>query len=316
MTLGRTRQSEIRNPKSKMNAGIPFTKMVAAGNDFVLVDTVHHRLPGLQRRWASVARAICDRHAGIGADGLLVLEPSRVADARMRIFNPDGSEAEMCGNGARCAARLVRDWSNGHTNAGHAIKRAQGVRLATAAGIIGAAFAGERVRMRMPEPTGLRKQLTITVRGRTLRAGFINTGVPHLVVPVRGLHTVDVEGLGRALRTHRMFRPRGTNVDFVESAGPRAARVRIRTYERGVEAETLACGTGVTAAGALHALGQSGPAGAGRRVSVQTRSGDVLTVSCRIDGRGDAARVRNVVLEGPVQRICEGAAVWPRGGRR
>jgi diaminopimelate epimerase len=186
------------------------------------------------------------------------------------------------------------------------------VRLATAAGIIGAEFAGERVRMRMPNPTRLRRQLTVTVKGRTLHAGFINTGVPHLVVPVRGLNTVDVEGLGRALRTHRMFRPRGTNVDFVESAGPRAARVRIRTYERGVEAETLACGTGVTAAGVLQVLERPDPTGAVRRVHVQTRSGDVLTVSCRIDGRGDVARVRNVVLEGPVQRICEGLADWPR----
>lgn len=269
-----------------MRVTIPFTKMVGAGNDFIVVEPVRARINGLARRWSAVSRALCDRQRGVGADGVLLITPSRKADARMRIFNADGSEAEMCGNGARCVARFLSG-RNGH-----------GARLTieTGAGEVQAAVAGERVSLRLPDPTGVTPRVTVSVNGRTISGGSINTSVPHMVVRVPNLDRVDVAGLGRALRRHPAFAPRGTNVNFIQPDG--TAALRIRTYERGVEAETLACGTGATAAAILH-----GVATGARRVTVRTRSGDTLNISFRLVGPG---RITGVTLEGPARRVYDG----------
>ena len=284
---------------------IPFSKMVGAGNDFIIVDARRHRLPRLP--WPAVSRALCDRRRGVGADGLLVLEPSAVAAATMRVFNPDGSEAQMCGNGARCVALYEAT-----RNRQHATRKSL-VTIETKAGVLSGRVRGEQVVMRMTDPTNLTLGLAVPVSGRRLRLGCVNTGVPHAVVRVSALDRVDVLGLGRALRRHRRFAPRGTNVDFIQPAG-RADRLRIRTYERGVEGETLACGTGVAASAIIHTLSRPGRVnGQARRhrVDVETRSGDHLAVSFSVSPTPGGPRVTEVTLEGTARHAFDGTAAWP-----
>ena len=295
---------------------IPFTKMVAAGNDFIIVDARSRRFPRLP--WRDVSRGWCARARGIGADGLLVLEPSPVADVRMRVFNPDGSEAEMCGNGARCVALYLKETDSGMKQAEETIQA-----IETKAGVLSTSARGERVTMRMTDPTALQPDVELNVNGRRIRAGFINTGVPHLVVPVHRLETVEVERLGRALRSHRRFTPRGTNVNFMQADPRRANRLLVRTYERGVEAETLACGTGVVASAVMMALFRNRASGIpptaagngsrqGWKLDVQPRSGDWLTVSFDLTFPGRTQRVSKVLLEGAARIVFRGTANWPR----
>ena len=293
---------------------IPFTKMVGTGNDFVIVDTRRRPLSVLRPRWPAVSRAICDRRQGIGADGLLVLEPSRRCDVRMRVFNPDGTEAHMCGNGARCVALYLQNGAR----RGNAARWPMSIE--TGAGPLSARVQGHRVAMRMTDPTTLRLDQAIALEGRRLRYGFVNTGVPHIVVRVESLDRVDVDRIGRALRRHRRFAPQGTNVNFIQPDAKRPMRVRVRTYERGVEAETLACGTGAVASAVVHAVqqrkarraGQAGPC----RVEVETRSGELLIVRCAVSLRGGRPQVAGVMLVGPAARIFDGNLVWPLRNNR
>ncbi len=285
---------------------IPFTKMVGTGNDFVVVDAVRHPQPFLASQWRAISQAVCDRHTGIGADGLLVLERSRAADVKMRVFNPDGSEAQMCGNGARCVARYL-------TGQGSGRKGRSPITIETKAGIVQARAQGNRVAIRMTDPTSLRLGLTLTAADQTFRLGCVNTGVPHAVVPVKRLEAVDVTRIGRTLRCHRAFSPRGSNVNFIQADPRRLNRIRIRTYERGVEAETLACGTGVAASAVVFALSHGAQRnGAGQhRIEVETRSQDVLTVSFTVQRHGRQPRITNLVLQGPAARVFEGTITWP-----
>ena len=312
--------SEFPIPNSELAMRIPFTKMVGAGNDFVVVDAAAHPLGRLRRRWGAVSRALCDRHAGVGADGVLVLERSRRADARMRVFNPDGSEAKMCGNGARCVARYLQE--RGRLGAGGN----GAVTIETRAGLLAAKVLGRpaatgarRVAMRMTDPTGLRLEMALPVEGRRLRLGIVNTGVPHAVVSVASLDAVDVARLGRLIRRHRAFAPAGTNVNFIQPDARHPARLRVRTYERGVEGETLACGTGVAASAIIYgvrrqlAAGGGSPAAGRHRYEVLVRSGEAMTVSFRAARTGRTVRVTDLVLEGGAERVFEGTVVWPRG---
>ena len=289
-----------------MSRVVAFTKMVGTGNDFIIVDTVRHRaLSALRSQWSTLAKTVCDRRTGIGADGVLVLEPSRTADCRMRVLNADGSEAEMCGNGARCVAAWVSRWPK---------RSRKPVTLETKGGLVRAEIRSECVHMQMPDPKDLDPHLNVTLDHHALDLGFVNTGVPHVVLAVDALDEVDVEQLGHQLRYHQAFAPRGTNVNFLEAA-PGATRVRIRTYERGVEGETLACGTGATAAAIIHAVRHvRGHRAQQVRINLETRSGDILTVAFRVEpssAHGSAPRVTHVILEGPVQTICEGTFSWP-----
>ena len=263
---------------------IPFYKMQGSGNDFILIDNRRGVLQG--KNLKQLAIEACNRHYSVGADGLIVIVPSRKADFKWRFLNADGSEAEMCGNGSRCAARFAHS------------RKIAGRKLSfeTVAGIIRAEVKAETVQVQLTGATGLRKDVAVPLNGGTRTGHFINTGVPHLVYISKRLESEDVAGIGRETGYHRLFGPAGTNVNFVQVLGPR--RIAIRTYERGVEGETLACGTG-SVAGALVAasLGMvSSP------VDVTTRSGEKLRVSFKRedDFFGD------LQLEGGAEVICEG----------
>jgi diaminopimelate epimerase len=252
---------------------ISFTKMVASGNDFVVIERSQNPAINNPR---ILARSICDRKFGVGADGLLLLEKSKIADVRMRIFNPDGSEAEMCGNGARCSVLYV-----GRRN----------TKLETKAGIIQSQLKGNSVKIKLTEPKDLKLNLPIKVNNRTLQVNFINTGVPHTVIFVADLDKIDVINLGRQIRFHKRFAPQGTNVDFVEALSNKS--IKIRTYERGVEDETLACGTGIVASALITNY---------QKINVHTKSGEILKVY--FDKIGD--KFRNVWLEGKAKIVYKG----------
>jgi diaminopimelate epimerase len=254
-----------------------FWKMTAAGNDFVLVDSAVSRPQALARR-------LCDRREGVGADGLLVAR--RVAaGVALRYFNADGSSA-FCGNGTRCAAwwAFVRGWAG------------RRMRLLTSAGAITARVEGrELATLAMPEPKGLRLGLALRVLGRRFTAHVVDTGVPHAVIPVADLTDFPVFESGRAIRRHRAFGRAGVNVDFVCRTGP---ALRLRTYERGVEDETWACGTGAVAAALVcWKLGWMRPP-----VKVRVRGGQTLTVSFRIEG----GLARDARLSGPAKIVFSG----------
>ncbi len=264
---------------------LSFTKMNGAGNDFVMVD---NRDGALALDMATIAR-LCDRHRGVGADGLLAVEAAQNgADFRMRYYNADGGEAEMCGNGARCFARF----------AGRLTGTGGSVRFETIAGVIAAQLDGDRVQLRMSPPAGLALGAELVVAGERTAVHFVNTGVPHAVVLVDDLAAVEVVKTGAAIRRHEQFAPKGTNVNFVQTLN--AQLLAIRTFERGVEGETLACGTGVVAAALIsHRL-----TGAPSPVGVRVRGGDVLDVGFALEG-GD---FRDVTLTGPADFVFEGEA--------
>jgi diaminopimelate epimerase len=260
-----------------------FTKMNGAGNDFILFD---NRTGSIALDRTQIAR-LCDRHRGVGADGILLLEkPTNRADFRMRYFNADGGEAEMCGNGARCFARFAKKIGG---------QKAQ-LSFETPAGVISAELAGGLVTIQMTEPTDLRLNLDLSTPGEDKTIHFINSGVPHVVIPVAKIDDADVRREGAAIRHQKMFSPNGTNVNFIEKRGPN--QIAIRTYERGVEDETLACGTGIVASALIFALTEKSSSA----ITVTTRGGDVLQVAF---DRADEG-FRNVTLTGPAEFVFEG----------
>ena len=271
-----------------MSQGMPtlhFTKMNGAGNDFVMLDNreLRHRLDK-----AAIAR-LCDRHRGVGADGLIAVEPAQNgADFRMRYYNADGGEAEMCGNGARCFARF----------ASRIAAKNGAITFETQAGAIGARLLGDEVQLAMSAPHSLALGTELAVAGEKLTVHFLNTGVPHAVVFAGDLEKTDIVRLGSALRHHTHFAPKGTNANFIAELP--GGGIAIRTYERGVENETLACGTGVTAAALIFAR----LTGATSPVRVQVRGGDTLQVGFEPAGDG----WKNVTLTGPADFVFEGDA--------
>ncbi len=288
-------------------AKIAFTKLTGAGNDFIVVDARKSGLRKIRRPWPAISRVWCNRRTGIGADGVLVLEPSRKSDALMRVFNPDGSEAQMCGNGARCVALFVSQQGGGN---------GKPITLQTLAGALLARVQGGRVTIGMTAPKNLRLHLKLSAEGKPLDAGFVDTGVPHLVVFVNNVEKADVRRLGRLLRHHPHFAPKGTNVNFVQPAKASGSHIRVRTYERGVEDETLACGTGVAASAIIYALRNLPKGFSGRQaVAVDVASKERLHVSMDVGKSGNGVRVANVTLEGPASRVFDGVAEWPAKGR-
>jgi len=214
------------------NLRFDFVKYSATGNDFILID---NRTLGLPVSSPSFFREICERRKSVGADGVLLIEESDAYSFRLRYINADGSEAE-CGNGARAGAHFAAH----HRIAPTAMAFEFGIH------IYEADVAGDFVKIKMPEPFALNKSPGIVKETFLEEGGFINTGVPHLVLFCEKIDEVDVDSLGRKYRHHNCFHPGATNVNFVEVESSDV--IRVRTYERGVEAETLSCGTGCVAA--------------------------------------------------------------------
>jgi diaminopimelate epimerase len=260
-----------------------FTKMNGAGNDFVMLDN----RDGTIRLEAAQIVLLCDRHRGVGADGVLLLEPGdKTADFQMRYYNSDGGEAEMCGNGARCFARFAQ--------------RAAGpfkeVSFSTLAGVIRARIEGEVVTLDLGSPSDLVLKRKLPIQDSEFVVHSVNTGVPHVVVFVENLEQTPVLEWGRAIRYHPAFQPKGTNANFVTEL--QEGRIAVRTYERGVEGETLACGTGVTASALVYALLHD----IVDLVHVKVRGGDWLQVGFRSTG----GSFENLTLTGPADFVFEG----------
>ena len=251
---------------------VRFVKMHGAGNDFVMIDDRGGTFPAADRRRLALMGS---RQTGVGCEGIILVQKSDRLDFKMKFFNPDGSEAEMCGNGARCVAAFAREIGAAKTDK---------MRFETLAGDVCAeVLNAQLVKIALPDP-------------KDLRVDFINSGVPHKIVPVTDLASADVAGEGRRIRYSEEFAPAGTNVDFVTYRAPHDAD--IRTYERGVEAETGACGTGSVAA-ALVGVAQHGMS---FPVTVHTAKGYELA----IDGEFDGVGFRSVTLTGPVARVFDG----------
>ncbi len=265
-----------------------FTKMNGAGNDFVLLD---NRDGAARLSGAQIAK-LCDRHRGVGADGVLLVEPAlRGADFRMRYYNSDGGEAEMCGNGARCFARFA---------AGLLSDEKRTISFETEAGLIRAKLLeGGDVELEMSPPHSYAAPVYLSYADKRGQVYFLNTGVPHAAVFVDDLDSVDVKTWGEALRRHPHFAPNGTNVNFVAPAAP--GEISIRTYERGVEAETLACGTGVVASALIHHLRTDSPS----PIRVKVKGGDTLEV--RFTSKSEGI-FENVFLRGPAEITFRGQA--------
>ena len=267
---------------------IQFTKMSGSGNDFIIID---NRVPVLDDdKKRDFVRRVCDRKMSIGADGVIFVEDSDRADIKWDFYNEDGSSAEMCGNGGRCVARYAVEKN---------IAPAK-MTLETLAGIIGAEVNDTTVKVKLTAPEDLRQDIAVALNGTQYQVDSLNTGVPHAIIYSDNIEDVNVKEAGHGVRFHDAFAPAGTNVDFVEKTGDHT--LKIRTYERGVEDETLACGTGVVASALLSYYKKM----VQPPVEVETRGGDILKVDFEVtNGKADSG----VYLEGPARIAFEGTLV-------
>jgi diaminopimelate epimerase len=269
---------------------IRFLKMHGAANDFVVID---HREPFLPEGLESLVQRLCDRRRGVGADGLLLVERDPELDFAMRYFNSDGRPADFCGNGARCVARFALDSGLGGRGE---------VRFRTAVGPMRARAATEGgIELAFGHVDAPGAPLAVEAAGRSFSGRLVRAGVPHFVTEVERVEWVPVAEWGAALRHHPRFEPAGANVDFIARLGP--GRIAMRTYERGVEAETMACGSGAIAS-ALSAIA----AGERAPVRVLTAGGDELVVGSRPEPGG-----HDVTLTGPAEVAFRGEWTEPAG---
>jgi len=273
---------EIFKGKDELTSlfNVHFWKMEGTGNDFIVID---NRGEIIKER-KEAARKLCHRKRGIGADGLILIEEADEADFFMRTFNPDGSEAQMCGNGARCAVRFA--YLKGITGEECCFK--------TLSGIIEASVKEEKVKIKMTNPSNLRKITRLSIDEKQYEGYWINTGVPHLVIFVPEIGVVPVKQIGSKIRFHSFFQPEGTNVDFVKV---REGGLEIRTYERGVEDETLSCGTGAVASALVSAIVKH----LASPIKVLTKGGEV-TVWFRLKEE----KFSDVFLEGEANAVYKG----------
>ena len=222
-----------------MNDTIEFWKMSGSGNDFILIDNRDRRIA--DDAMGSLVKKICRRRESVGADGVIFLIESERFDFGWRFLNADGGEVEMCGNGARCVARFA--YLKGIAESKMTFE--------TLAGPVAAEVTGQLVKVTMPKPSGLKMDIDLPLETGWQTVDFVNTGVPHVVIQVDSLSDYPVFQQGKRIRQHPMFSPEGTNANFIQIIGPDL--LEIRTYERGVENETLACGTGAVAAALVSA---------------------------------------------------------------
>jgi diaminopimelate epimerase len=274
---------------------LDFTKMNGAANDFIMVDN----RSGSIHLGAETVAGLCDRRRGVGADGLILVEPSAGKDFFMHYYNADGGEEVMCGNGARCSAHFAASLGLGARSGDGTM-----LHFMTGSGGIDALVAGDRVDMSMMDAREMRRDIRSDVAPPRTTLHFMVVGTRHAVVAVDDARTLtadDVARYGRALRHDPAFVPQGANVNFA-SIGP-DGRIHLRTYEKGIEAETFACGTGSVASAVIfaHAGRVQSP------VQVVQHSGDVL----RISFETHAAGATHVRMEGPVSVSFRGTADVP-----
>ena len=281
---------------------IEFAKLSGSGNDFICIDGRDGRYTDLlssAQRCAHFARVLCRRGLGVGADGVIfALHPEidGAADLAARFFEADGSEAELCGNGTGCFVRwaFANRWADG-----------QEIKILTTAGVVrGKGLEDDYVRVCIPLPENLQRDQEIRVAGAPCRYDFVVTGVPHVITYVQDVDKADVARLGPLLRHHERFKPRGANANFVQVIGE--GEIAVRTWEFGVEGETLACGTGSAAAAILTAMRQGWPrqySSGEKPIRVRARSGDVLRVYFTV--RDDGA-IDDVCLETLVRFVYHG----------
>lgn len=269
---------------SMENKGVKFWKMSGSGNDFIIIDNLDLSLN--VGDLSEFARRLCRRKISVGADGLLLIEPSEKADFKWRFYNSDGSVAEMCGNAARCVARFA--WESGV--AGPILS------FETLAGVIKAEVQGDIVKARLTDPSALRQGIKIFLTQGDCELDCVNTGVPHAVCFVASVEACDVFTQGREIRNHKTFAPKGTNANF--AAILNRHEMRVRTYERGVEDETLACGTGVVAS----VLAAAGRNFVDSPVDVTVLSGEIL----RVYYTRSAESFEDIYLEGKVKIVYQG----------
>ncbi len=265
---------------------IPFMKLSGAGNDFVIINNLNNIVDSADTQFKNFVSKVCQRRMSVGADGVLLAEDSDDVDFRMRYFNADGGEVETCGNGARCISKFA--FLHGIVS--------EKMRFLTNAGIYEAEVVGDNVKVGMSDPTDIRINVPLKLDDGKHIVGFANTGVPHVVFFVEDLKDTDVFDMGQQTRYHNDFKPEGTNANFIHIHSEEL--LEIRTYERGVENETLACGTGSIASAIVSAvLGRvQSP------VSVKTASGVVLKIHFDLEN----GTAKNVFLEGDARVIFAG----------
>ncbi|MGC8977620.1 MAG: diaminopimelate epimerase [Candidatus Ratteibacteria bacterium] len=249
-----------------------FSKIVGSGNDFIIINNLEGRIKNRK----NLAIKLCDRKFGVGGDGILFLEKSKKADFKMRIFNPDGSEAEMCGNGLRCLLRFIYE---------NKLTKKKKLMIETKAGVLDGEIKNKNIKVRIKIMGEPRLNMKIPVDNEIIISNYINTGVPHTVIFVDDVEKVDVLKLGPKIRFSDIFGKEGTNVDWVELVGDRT--IKIRTYERGVENETLSCGTGCVASAIITFLYKKMKP----PINVITKSKEILKVYFDED-------LKNIFLEG------------------
>ncbi len=265
---------------------IPFMKLSGAGNDFVIINNLHKIIDTTDSEFMNFVTKVCQRRMSVGADGVLLIEPAEDVDFRMRYYNADGGEVETCGNGARCISKFAFL---------HGIAPEK-MRFLTNAGIYEAEIIDNNVKVRMSDPTDIRINVPLKLDDGEHTVGFANSGVPHVVYFVDDLEATDVFDMGQQTRYHNDFKPDGTNANFIHIHSEEL--LEIRTYERGVENETLACGTGSIAAAIVSAVLEKVKS----PVAVKTASGVVLKI--HFDLIDDEAK--NVYLEGDARVIFAG----------
>lgn len=268
-----------------------FYKYHGCGNDFIIIDHIHAATNSDALNWLSEQkiRELCALHTGVGADGLLLLLPSQKHMFQMEYYNADGRLGSLCGNGSRCAVQYAHD--RGMSPDGHGI-----FRFEASDGVHTASMQGNRVSVSL---------LNFTIPEPKLHGWFVHNGSPHFLIQVNDTHEVDVELEGRRWRHHADFGVDGTNVNFIEVM--EQDRLKIRTFERGVERETLACGTGVTAAAAWYAacFNQQNGAAARHRINIEALGGELI-VEFAIENH----IINTVQLIGPATFVFEGTLVF------
>ncbi|MGK2856584.1 MAG: diaminopimelate epimerase [Thermoanaerobaculia bacterium] len=278
----------LRRPRQTADAKAPpieFSKMAGGGNDFVVIDNRARAVTGGE----TLARKICTRRLSVGGDGLNLVESSARATIRMTYFNSDGSRADFCANGTRCAARFA--FLN--------VMAPRRMTIETDSGVVGAEIQESAVTLTLPAPRDFKaKQPLETPAGMVAEGSYILVGVPHYVTFVVGdLWARDVEPLGRILRHHPELAPNGANINFVSIDSRRS--ISVRTYERGVEAETLSCGSGVVASSCVSALLGL----VDRSVTVLTRSGVRYGVDMDLDEAAGKSAISQVRLAGDARLV-------------